>query len=226
MKAEALTVYPRTLTKRTGVKKLRAAGRVPAVIYGSHTAPKNLEIDQRVIDRLYQHSVSEILLVELTIDSEGDAKHLAMVQGVQHHPLSGKILHVDLREVSASEEIEISVPIESEGEAEGVKAGGVLDHALQKVRVRGCVSALPEIFVVNVSALNQGDTITVKDIIVPEGVKILADPDITVFTVSAPAEEVAETPAGDGEEGATMEPEVIREKKKADDEEGTDSKKK
>lgn len=228
MKAESLVVYPRTLTGRTGVKKLRAEKRVPAVIYGSKTAPRNLEIEQKAIEHLYESTVSEILLVELTIDGEKDSpSHLAMIQGVQHHPLSGKILHVDMREVSKDEEVEINVPIESEGIAEGVKAGCVLDHALQKVRVSGNVAALPEVFIIDVSALKQGDVISVKDIKVPAGVKILADPELTVFTVTMPAEvpEEPETPV-EGEEGAEMaEPEVIREKKPTEEDAAEDDKK-
>ena len=227
MKAESLVVFPRTLKKRTGVKKLRAQDRVPAVIYSKKTEPQNLEIDRKAIEHLYSHAVSEILLVELTI-GEGQAKRLAIVQEVQHQPLSGKILHVDLHEVTVNEEIEISVPIEAEGEAEGVKAGGVLDHTLQKVRVRGSVGALPEVIIANVSALNQGDSLQVKDLVVPEGVKVLVDGSITVFSVTAPVEEpVEEAPAAEGEEGAAMaEPEVIREKKATDEEEPADKKKK
>ena len=182
MKAESLIVYPRSLTKRTGVKKLRTQERVPAVMYGTKVEPQNLEINQRDIEHLYSHSVSEILLVELTINGkEGETKPLAMVQEVQHHPLSGKILHV-------------------------------LDHALQKVRVRGSVRALPEIITIDVSSLNQGDTLSVKDLPCPEGVTILADPSLTVFSITAPVEEIESTTA-EGEEESMNEPEVIREKK-------------
>ena len=213
MKAESLIVYPRSLTKRTGVKKLRTQERVPAVMYGTKVEPQNLEINQRDNEHLYSHSVSEIQLVELTINGkEGETKPLAMVQEVQHHPLSGKILHVDLRAVSNDEEVEISVPIESVGDAVGVKAGGVLDHALQKVRVRGSVRALPEIITIDVSSLNQGDTLSVKDLPCPEGVTILADPSLTVFSITAPVEEIESTTA-EGEEESMNEPEVIREKK-------------
>lgn len=229
MKAESLVVFPRTLTGRTGIKKLRAEKRVPAVIYGSKTAPRNLEIEQKAIEHLYESSVSEILLVEITIDGEKESpNHLVMIQGVQHHPLTGKILHVDMREVSKDEEVEINVPIESEGIAVGVEAGCVLDHALQKVRLKGSVIALPEVIIVNVTALNQGDVISVKDIKVPAGVKIMADPELTVFTVTMPAEvpEEPETPV-EGEEGAEMaEPEVIREKKPTDEEAGAEDDKK
>lgn len=219
MKAESLTVFPRTLKKRTGVKKLRAQDRVPAVIYGSKTEAQNLELNLREIEHLYSHAASDILLVELTMDGQsGDAKRLAMLQDVQHHPLSGKILHADLREVARDEEIEISIPIEPTGVAVGVELGGVLDHALQKVRLRGTVIDLPEILTMDVTALNQGDSLHVKNLTVPAGVKVLADPELTIFTVTAPVEEVAETASAEGAEGGEMaEPEVIREKKTSDE---------
>lgn len=217
MKAESLMVFPRTLKKRIGVKKLRGQARVPAVIYGSKTKPQNLEVERKEIMGLYSRSASEILLVELTVgESAGDAKRLAILQELQFHPLSGEILHVDLREVSSDEEVEISVSIEPEGEAEGVKAGGVLDQSLQKVRLRGAVTALPEIITVDVSALKEGDSIHIKDLVVPEGVKVVAEGTLTVFSVTTPTEEEVEKPA-EGEEGALAEPEVIREKKQAEE---------
>lgn len=213
MKAESLVVFPRTLKKRIGVKKLRDQARVPAVIYGGKTKPQNLEVEKKDIMGLYSRSASDILLVELTVgEGGGDAKRLAILQELQHHPLSGEILHVDLREVAPDEEVEISVSIEPEGDAEGVKSGGVLDQSLQKVRLRGVVTALPEIITADVSALKEGDSIHIKDLVVPEGVKIMADGSLTVFSVTTPMEEEPEKPA-EGEEGAMAEPEVIREKK-------------
>lgn len=198
---------------------MRAQDRVPAVIYGSKTEAQNLELNLREIEHLYSHAASDILLVELTMDGQsGDAKRLAMLQDVQHHPLSGKILHADLREVARDEEIEISIPIEPTGVAVGVELGGVLDHALQKVRLRGTVIDLPEILTMDVTALNQGDSLHVKNLTVPAGVKVLADPELTIFTVTAPVEEVAETASAEGAEGGEMaEPEVIREKKTSDE---------
>ncbi|HQC42736.1 MAG TPA: 50S ribosomal protein L25 [Verrucomicrobiota bacterium] len=217
MKVESLMVFPRTLKKRIGVKKLRNQARVPAVIYGSKTKPQNLEVEQKEIMGLYSKSASEMLLVELTNGEDaGEAKRLAILQELQHHPLTGEILHVDLREVSADEEVEVSVSIEPEGEAAGVKSGGVLDQSLQKVRLRGVVAALPEIITVDVSALEEGDSIHIKDLVVPKGVEILADDSLAVFSVTTPMEEEPEEPA-EGEEGAMAEPEVIREKKQTEE---------
>lgn len=225
MKAESLVVYPRTLKKRTGVKKLRAVERIPAVIYGGKKEPKNLEVNFREIERLYKHAASEIILLDLSFDGDSSANCLALLQEIQHHPLSGKILHVDFHEVLKTDQVEIEVPIEASGEPEGVRnSGGVLEHSLQKLRVRATVEALPEILVVDVSGLRLNESLHVKDLQLPEGVTALIDPSVTVCSVALPVEEVGATTPAEGEEGAVAEPEVIREKK-AEEEPADDDKK-
>ncbi len=121
MKSVPLKAYPRTQTRRGGVKKLRDTGRVPAIIYGRQAKPQNLEINAKEIGDLIHHSVSENLLVDLSVENDARAKRLAMVQEVQHHPLDGKVLHVDLHEVAENEKVIVQVPLETVGEAAGVK---------------------------------------------------------------------------------------------------------
>ena len=89
MKTVPLTAYPRSLARRAGAKKLRANGRVPAVIYGRETQPKNLEIDRIALHELIHHSVSENLLLDLAVAEDSKPKRLVLVQEIQHHPLSG-----------------------------------------------------------------------------------------------------------------------------------------
>ncbi|HON07515.1 MAG TPA: hypothetical protein PLW02_05370, partial [Verrucomicrobiota bacterium] len=98
MKSVTLKAYPRTLVKRNSVKKIYELGRVPAVIYGRHIKPQNLEVDGKAIDGLVHHSHSDNLLVDLQIEGDANSKRLALLKEVQHHPLSGKILHVDFHE--------------------------------------------------------------------------------------------------------------------------------
>src|SRR6185369_2411140 len=103
------------------------------------------------------HSVSENMLVDLSVKDDARAKRLALVQEVQHHPLSGKVLHVDFHEVSETEKVTIQVPVETTGEAAGVKnSGGVLEHVLFKLKVRGLPKDLPEQILVDVTALEMG----------------------------------------------------------------------
>ena len=196
MKSVELKAYPRTHVQRAEVKKLRTSGRVPATIYGRQTKPQNLEVNSIEITNLLHHSVSENLLVDLSIDNDARAKRLALVQEIQHHPLSGKVLHVDFHEVAEDEKVTVNVPVETVGEPEGVKTGGgTLEHVLHKLKVRCLPKDLPEQITVDVSALEIGKSIHIGDIKAPAGVEIMGDKHISVVAVAAPRaeEEVAAT---------------------------------
>src|SRR5277367_4382683 len=98
MKSTALTAFPRTQTRRGGVKKLRAANRIPAVIYGREKTPQNLEVDAKDLKNLVNNSALENVLLDLSIKDDARPRRLALVQEIQHHALSGKPLHVDFHE--------------------------------------------------------------------------------------------------------------------------------
>ena len=198
MKSVALKAYPRSQVQRAEVKKLRAAGRVPATIYGRQAAPQNLEVNSKEFADLLHHSASENVLVDLSVENDARAKRLALVQEIQHHPLDGKVLHVDFHEVAENEKVTVQVPVETTGEPVGVKTGGgVLEHVLFKLKVRSLPKNLPEQIVVDVSHLEIGKSIHLGDIKAPEGVEILGDKHITVVAVAAPRaeEEVGATEA-------------------------------
>jgi len=217
MKSVPLTAYPRTLARRAGAKKLRSTGRVPAVIYGRETKPQNLEVIRKEIEDLIHRSVSENLLVDLAVAEDARSRRLVLVQEVQHHALSGQILHLDLHEVSESEKVTIMVPVETVGEAAGVKTGGgVLEHVLFRIKVRALPKDLPEFIQVDVSHLEIGQSIHLGEIKASEGVEILGDKKVSVISVAAPITEAEETAAAEAA-AAPGELEVIREKK----EEGT-----
>ena len=200
MKSVALKAYPRTQVRGGQVKQLRANGRVPATIYGRETKPLNLELNSREFTDLLHHSVSENLLVDLTVEKDAKAKRLALVQEVQHHPIDGKIMHVDFHEVSENEKVTVQVPVETTGEPAGVKnGGGTLEHILFKLKVRCLPKDLPEQIVVDVTALEIGKSIHLGEIKAPEGVEIIGDKHISVISVSAPrAEEEVAAPAAAG----------------------------
>jgi large subunit ribosomal protein L25 len=209
-----LKAFPRVLVQRGGVKKLRASGRVPATIYGRQAKPQNLEVVYDDISDLLHHSVSENVLVDLTVDQDARAKRLALVQEVQHHPLNGKVLHVDLHEVAENEKVTISVPVETTGEAVGVKTGGgTLEHVMFKLRVRSLPKDLPEQIMVDVSALEIGKAIHLGDIVAPTGVEILGDKHLTVVSVAAPRAEEEVAPAAGAEVKAAGDVEMTKEKK-------------
>src|SRR6266581_1050519 len=198
MKSLSLKAFPRTLAKRSRVKKLRASGRVPAVIYGRQTQAQNLEVGVKEIEDLIHHSVSETILVDLEVEGEGASRRLALVQEVQHHPLSGKVLHVDFHQVAEDEKVTVTVPVETSGEAVGVKTdGGVLEHVLFKIKVRALPKDLPEVIEVDVSHLTIGQSIHLGDIKPPQGVEFLGDKGISVISVAAPITEAQEVAAAE-----------------------------
>ncbi len=208
MKSVPLNAFVRSVNGRAEVKKLRDAGRVPATIYGRINKPENLELVAREMGDLIQHSISENILVDLTVDKK---KRLALVQEVQHHPLSGKVLHVDFHEVAEDETVTVMVPVETTGEAVGVKTGGgVLEHITFKLKVRALPKNLPEQILIDVSALEVGKSIHLGEIKAPEGVEILGKKTTTVVAVAMPKTEVEEVAP---EAAAAGEVEMTKEKK-------------
>jgi large subunit ribosomal protein L25 len=219
MKSVSLSAYPRTLVKRSGVKKLRTARRVPAVVYGRQHPSQSLEVKLQDIENLLHHSASENILVDLNVEGDARSKRLALVQEIQHHALSGKVLHVDLHEVAETEHVSVTVPIEAVGVPLGVReSGGVLEHVLFRVKVRALPRDLPETIQADVTALNIGEAIHISDLILPPGTEIIGNKKTTVLAVAAPLseEQLAAAEAAATEPGT--EPEVIMEKKEEGEE--------
>jgi large subunit ribosomal protein L25 len=198
----------RTATGRSAVRKLKAMGVVPAVIYGAKDKAEPLQVSRRDINAMLSHAAGENILVELEIAGKS---RLALVQEVQHAPLGNAILHVDFHAVSMDEVIQADVPLEPTGIANGVKnMGGLLEQNLRSLAIECLPRDLPDLITVDVSALDIGDAIHVREIPLPAGVSTRVQPDLTAFSVLAPTVEeepvVAEAEAAAG-------PEVIREKK-------------
>jgi large subunit ribosomal protein L25 len=221
MKSVPLKVYPRALRRRGGVKRLRAAGRVPAIIYGRQAKAQNLEVGAKELEELLHHSASENVLVDLSVESDTRPKRLALVQEIQHHPL-GAVLHVDFHEVAENEKVIVHVPLETVGEAAGVKTGGgVLEHVLFKLKVRCLPKDLPEQILVDVSRLELGKAIHLGEIQAPAGVEILGDKNIPVVAVALPRSEEEEAVAtATAEAVAAGDVEMIKEKKEEGEEAG------
>jgi large subunit ribosomal protein L25 len=205
-----LTAERRTAIGRSAVRKLKAAGSVPAVVYGAKDKPETLQVLKRDINAILSHAAGENILVELEIAGEGKNR-LALVQEVQHAPLGGAILHIDFHAVSMDEVIEADVPLEPVGIANGVKnMGGLLEQSLRSLAIECLPRDLPDVITVDVSALNIGDAVHVREIQLPSGVSTRVQPDLTAFSVLAPT--VEEEPVAAAVEAPTG-PEVIREKK-------------
>ncbi len=217
MKAVPLTVRIRTRAGRGGAHAVRRNGLIPAVIYGRNTQPQNVEVGAHDFEKLVHHSISENLLIDLTVEGDSRPKRLAIVREVQHHPLTGRVLHVDLHEITEDEKVTVFVPVETVGEAVGVKTGGgVLEHLVFKLRVRALPKDLPHVITLDVSRLNVGQAIHIGEITPPPGAEILGDKGIAVVAVAAPRTE-EEVAAATAEAMAPGEVEMIKEKKEAEE---------
>ena len=209
-----LTAEPRTGVGRSAVRKLKAKGAVPAVIYGAKDKPEALQVSRREINAILSHASGENVLVELEIAGQ-KGNRMALVQEVQHSPVGGDILHIDFHAVSMNEMIQAEVPVEPLGIANGVKNfGGLLEQSLRSLAVECLPADLPDRITVDVSGLNIGDSIHVRQIQLPNGVSAKVPVELTVFSVLAPT--VEEEPVAVVTEGAAEGPEVIKEKKEGE----------
>ena len=200
----------RSGTGRSAARKLKARGVVPAVIYGAKDKAQPLQVSARDVNAMLSHASGENILVELEIDGE-KSNRMALIQEVQHSPVGGNILHIDFHAVSMDEKIHAEVPLETIGIPNGVKNfGGLLEQSLRSLPVECLPRDLPDRISVDVSALNIGDSIHVRDIQLPSGVTAKVQLDLTAFSVLEPA--VEEEPVPVAAEAAAG-PEVITEKK-------------
>lgn len=210
-KQQKLTAQRRLTSGRSAVNKIKQQGLIPAVVYGGHDKPINLTVNAREIATILAHATSEHFLVDLEIaDGGSTSSRLALVQEVQHDPLKGDVLHVDFHAVKADEKLHAEIPVETTGEADGVKNfGGILEISMHAIEVECLPKDLPELITLDVTALGVGDAIHVKDIQFPAGVTARVDGDLSVVRVAAPKVEVEPVPAAVEAAG----PEVIKEKK-------------
>src|SRR5712691_11352445 len=206
-----LKAEPRTATGRSAARRLKARGIVPAVVYGGKEKSQPLQVSARDINAMLSHASGENILVELEIAGH-KATRTALLQEVQHSPVGGDILHVDFHAISMDEKIQADVPLEPLGVPNGVKNfGGLLEQNLRALAIECLPRDLPDRITVDVSELNIGDAIHVRQIALPQGVRTKIQPDLTVFSVLAPT--VEEEPVAAVAEAVPAGPEVIREKK-------------
>src|SRR5881296_3047992 len=205
-----LKAEPRTATGRSAARRLKARGIVPAVVYGGREESQPLQVSARDISAMLSHASGENILVELEIAGHKGTR-TALLQEVQHSPVGGDVLHVDFHAISMDEKIQADVPLEALGIPTGVKNfGGLLDQNLRALAIECLPRDLPDKITVDVSALNIGDSIHVRDIKLPDGVTAKTPVDLTAFSVLAPV--VEEEPVAPVAEAAAG-PEVIKEKK-------------
>ena len=195
-----LAVDLRPETGKGAARKMRAVGRIPGVCYGAGGASTQIALDPRELEKLMASSAAGVnTLIDLAGPGELNGK-LVMIKELQRDPVVGNLLHADLYAVDVEKRIQVSVPIHLLGSAHGVKMGGIQDQVLREVELSCLPRAIPEELKIDVSQLEIGQSVHVRDIELPEGVTLLTEPALSVVAIVAPA-----ATAGEAEEGLEVE---------------------
>lgn len=205
-----VAVQPRTTNGSQAARRLRRQGLIPAVIYGHKEDTVSITLAAEEIEKIIRHGVH---VVDLQVDGKTEK---TLIREVQWDHLGKDLLHVDFARIAADERVVVTVPLTTRGTAPGVAQGGVLDQPLHSLSVECLAIQVPESIRVNVGELKLGEFIHVKDLVLPEGVKAMTDPDVVVVHVAAKQVEEEAAPAAAAAESA--EPELIGRQKAAEEE--------
>lgn len=203
-----LNAEPRTERGKGPARRLRRAGRIPAVVYG-HDAPHALSVEAREFHKEF-HTVSESTLINLK-SPDGDRQ--VLIKDYEEDILTGSIIHIDFYEVEKGRKVQTRIALELVGSPVGVREGGVLEHSLYEVDIECLPKDLPEHMTVDVSGLDNGDSMHISDVTPPPGVVILNDADQTIAAVVIPRAVIEED-----DEEAAAEPTVIGEEETDEEE--------
>jgi large subunit ribosomal protein L25 len=207
----SLEVVRRETTGKGVARRLRADGKVPAVVYGGHREAVPIVVDRKTVSDLIhksQHGMRSIFLLKM---SGTDQQRHAMIKDLQIDPISRKVTHIDFVRVVMDEVIKVTIPVRVNGTALGVKEGGVLDFQVRELHVECLPNAIPDSIDVDVSNLGTHDYVRVSDLALPQGVKVLDDPERVVVGVTQIRAEAEPTPAeGVAVAAEPAEPEVIK----------------
>jgi len=215
MATASLSAETRTETGKGVARKLRAAGRVPAVVYGHAREAQALSLQTRELEKLLSSISTGSTVVELSL---GGATTKTLIREVQRHPFKKQILHVDFQELVAGEKVTVEIPLVFVGVPEGVRlSGALLEQILHSIEVLVDPANIPNHIDVDVTNLAMGHSLHVSELTLPAGLEVLTEEDATVCAVVAPRAVVEETPAEGEEAVAVAEPELIRKTKEEEE---------
>jgi large subunit ribosomal protein L25 len=208
-----IVVHKRDVTGTRATKRLRKEGLIPGVIYGHGKDAVLFAVEPHALREALTTDAGTHAVLDVTFEGQKRSHH-AIVKDMTLDRVKSTVIHVDLQEIRLDETIESTVAIHFEGEAKGVKLGGMLDESTREVTVKGIVTAIPEHLVLDISEMDMNDTLKVADLVVPEGIEILADPDEVLCSVLPPrkADEAEEGEEGAEVEGGAAEPEIVGKK--------------
>ena len=212
MDTVSIVVQQRDAKGSRAARRLRRQGLIPGVLYGHGKDATVIAIDPHALRVALSTSAGMHAVLDVTFEGQ-KRPHKAIVKELELDHVKSIVTHVDLQEIRLDETIESTVTVHFEGEAKGVKNGGVLEESTREVTVRGLVTAIPEHLVLDISGLDVNDTGKVADIRVPEGIEILDDPEQVICSVLPPrkaeAEEGVEAEVTVEGAAAAAEPEIV-----------------
>ena len=224
MKETKLTAKTRAGKGSASAGRLRRTGWFPAVVYGEGRPGVDIQLNEHDFVMMLRSHRSENMILDLAV--EGTEKPFkVMLKAMQHHPISGRVIHVDFYEVSMTRKIEIEVPVKLTGTASGVaNEGGILEHVLRALTIQCLPGDVLEEIELDVTDLHVGKTLRVRDVkIDAEKYRTLDDPDQVVAAVAAPRTEEEEKAEAEAEAATTAAgPEVLTEKKEEEGAEGAE----
>ncbi|MFQ5736601.1 MAG: 50S ribosomal protein L25 [Thermodesulfobacteriota bacterium] len=185
-----LSAQPREKTGKCPARRLRSQGFVPAVLYGPKMeGALTLSMSNKELERVLHTAAGGNVLINLAVD--GDKARKVMFKDVMRHPLRGTLQHVDLFEILMDHKVVVEVPIHITGKAAGLAFGGIIQHEARKISVECLPSQIPSSIDLDITPLEVGDSLHVKDLNLPEGVVSADDPEQTIIAVVPPVVEAA-----------------------------------
>lgn len=200
MSQNELAAEPRSATGKGAARKLRATGRIPAVIYGRAMQTRQVSVDPQDLDKLL-HSTGAGLNTLIDLQLEG-AEQQVLLKSLQREPVHGAFLHADFYQVDLSQAVVVSVPLRVVGRAPGVELGdGILDLPLREIEIACLPTAIPDHIEADVSELQVGQSLHVSELHLPEGAELRTDSALAVALVAAPKVEEEAEAEGEAPEG-------------------------
>lgn len=196
-----LAVGPRSKVGKSEARRLRREGLVPGVVYGIK-APTSVTINPADLEKIFNTGAGVNAIIQLEVAGEKKSDRPVLVKDLQRDAISDEIIHADFLEIHMDRKIRVSIPIKFDGESAGLKQGGVLSVLLRELEVECLPNAIPGEIPVDISDVDIGDVVHVREIAIPEDVVLVTSPDDPIVTVIVPVEEEEEVPEEvEGEEG-------------------------
>ena len=202
----------RTAKGKGPARQARMNGQIPGVVYGEGKDAVDLLLDKHDFEVMIHHQTGEEVLIDLQIEDDAALSGPVLVRDIQHHPVSEAYMHVDFMRIDVEKPVEIHVPVEIVGRSQGIVMGGTPDQHMHRILIEALPANVPEALEVDITELNIGERLYIREVTAPEGVTILTPGDRSVIAIRAPrvvtedkTDAVDEAAEGAAEEGAEAE---------------------